>query len=204
MIRYAKRLLLAAAAAALTGGLLVTPSAQAHTVTSAAVAETTGRTTAQGTSGDYSYLEFKKRSSPQNSRLDFVYVHGSRSHTVANWRAGSGNGSKDTCASNAGWLPNGSYTIKDFYRHHDGGPHGVNGIAWYIGDHKCHSGHKRTDLFIHSEMLPNGKAGRSEPYRWDGDSDYKSNGCIKLKPADIRQLRNIQASYPKPNKLYVD
>jgi hypothetical protein len=53
-------------------------------------------------------------------------------------------------------------------------------------------------------MLPSGRAGSSEPYRWDGDSDYKSNGCIKLKPSDIRALRDLQASYPNPHTLYVD
>ncbi|MEU6369463.1 hypothetical protein ABZ876_27925 [Streptomyces sp. NPDC046931] len=203
------RLLLCAAAAALSGGLMAVPTAQARSTALPAAERSTGHTTAaQAASGNYTYLEFKKGANPQNSRLYFVYVQGSnpdhpRIHTLGSWRAGSGNGSKDTCASNAGWLPNGTYSIKAFYPQHRGGPHGVNGIAWYVGDHKCHSGRWRTDLFVHSEMLPNGSAGGSEPYRWDGDSDYKSNGCIKLKPSDIRALRNLQASYPNPHTLTV-
>jgi lipoprotein-anchoring transpeptidase ErfK/SrfK len=202
------RLLLYAAAAALSGGLMAVSTAQAQPTVLAAAEQSSGHTTAQAASGNYTYLEFKKGSDPQNSRLYFVYVQGANSdhpriHTLGSWRAGSGNGSKNTCASNAGWLPNGNYTVKKYYPHHNGGPHGVNGIAWYVGDHRCHSGHWRTDLFVHSEMLPSGKAGSSEPYRWDGNSDYKSNGCIKLKPSDIRALRNLQASYPNPHNLVV-
>ncbi|MEU9384816.1 L,D-transpeptidase family protein [Streptomyces sp. NPDC048279] len=207
MTTRTSRLLIGAAAAALGGSLMTMPSAQAQPPMRPTTRQTAG-TAVQAASGNYSYLEFKKGSNPQNSRLYFVYVQGSNSdhphiHTVGSWRAGSGNGSKNTCASNAGWLPNGTYTVKAFYTHHNGGPHGVNGISWYLGDHKCHSGHWRTDLFVHSEMLPNGHAGSSEPYRWDGAGDYKSNGCIKLKPSDIRALRNVQASYPNPHKLYV-
>ncbi|MGX4694599.1 L,D-transpeptidase family protein [Streptomyces sp. JNUCC 63] len=202
------RLLLYAAATALSGGLMAAPAAHAQSGALSAAKQSIGHTTVQAASSNYTYLEFKKGSNSQNSRLYFVYVQSSnpdhpRIHTLGSWRAGSGSGSKNTCASNAGWLPNGTYTVKKFYAHHDGGPHGVNGIAWYIGDHKCHSGRWRTDLFIHSEMLPSGKAGSSEPYRWDGNSDYKSNGCIKLKPSDIRALRSLQASYPNPHKLYV-
>lgn len=202
------RILLFAAAAALSGGLTAAPPAQAQSPALPAAEQSTGHTTAQSASGNYTYLEFDKGSNPQNSRLYFVYVQGSNPdhphiHTLGSWRAGSGNGSKDTCASNAGWLPNGTYSIKKYYPHHNGGAHGVNGIAWYLGDHKCHSGRWRTDLFVHSEMLPSGKAGSSEPYRWDGNSDYKSNGCIKLKPSDIRALRDLQASYPNPHTLYV-
>ena len=52
-------------------------------------------------------------------------------------------------------------------------------------------------------MLPDGRAGSFEPYRWDGNSDYKSNECIKLKPSDIRQLRSLQTSYPSPHQLVV-
>ncbi|MFF0629530.1 hypothetical protein [Streptomyces sp. NPDC004296] len=202
------RFLLYAAVAALSGGLLGMPQAQAKPATPAAAVPSSTRVAAQAMAGNYTYLDFKKGSNPQNSRLRLVFVQASNpdhihSYTVGSWRAGSGNGSKNTCASNAGWLPDGTYPVKAFYEHHNGGPHGVNGIAWYLGDHKCHSGRWRTDLFIHSEMLPSGKPGSSEPYRWDGDSDYKSNGCIKLKPSDIRALRNLRANYPKPTKLYV-
>ncbi|MFD8219733.1 hypothetical protein ACFV2U_40130 [Streptomyces sp. NPDC059697] len=222
-----KRIALTAAAAVLGSSLTVAASAQAHTSrpqqpTAAAAANVraggqsmklapaalTSLRGKQAASGNFSYLQFKKGSNPQNSRLYFVFVQATNpdhvhSWTLGSWRAGSGTGSKNTCASNHGWLPNGTYTIKAFYKHHNGGLHGVNGIAWYIGNHNCQTGHPRTDLFVHSEMLPSGKAGTAEPYRWDGNSDYKSNGCIKLKPADIRSLRDLQSGYPDPHKLYV-
>lgn len=198
-----RRLVLAAAALALGGAAALPQPAQARPAPAPASA-----TTPQAARAGHSYLRFTKGSDPQNSRLSFVVAQtdGSghtTSRTVGRWRAGSGNGSKDSCAPFAGWLPDGTYPVKAFYEHHDGGPHGVNGIAWYIGDHRCPSGRMRTDLFIHSEMLPSGAAGSSEPYRWDGDSDYRSNGCIKLKPSDIRALRAMQAAYPAPHTLYV-
>ncbi|MEV5509954.1 L,D-transpeptidase family protein [Streptomyces orinoci] len=162
--------------------------------------------TSQAASGNYTYLEFKKGSNPLNSQLRFIYVQASnpdhvRSWTIATWRAGSGNGSKDTCATGQGWLPNGTYNIGTYYPHHNGGPHGVNGIAWDIGNHQCHTGKWRTELFIHSKMLPNGNQG-SGPYHWTGD--YRSNGCIKLSPHDIRELQGLRSNYPHPGKLYVD
>jgi hypothetical protein len=101
------------------------------------------------------------------------------------WRAGSGNGSTDSCASNAGWLPNGTYggTFKT-------GFNGViNGIVFQLDDKKCGRNRtKRTELFIHSEMMPNGKQNPNvESKRWDGPNDYFSEGCVKLKPADIKE-----------------
>ncbi|MEU0846313.1 hypothetical protein ABZ370_43740 [Streptomyces sp. NPDC005962] len=197
------RAALVAAAAALGSALaFINP---VHAASSPA--EAGAHRAAAAAAGGHTYLQFTKRSSPQNSRLSLVLVPASspgHPRTLGSWRAGSGNGSKDTCASNAGWLPNGTYKIQRFDNHHDGGLRGINGISWYVGDHECHSGHPRTELFIHSEMLPSGRAGSSEPYRWDGNSDYKSNGCIKLKPSDIRKLRSLYTSgSPKPTKLYV-
>ncbi|MFE9098747.1 hypothetical protein [Streptomyces sp. NPDC007264] len=193
-----------AAALAAAGGAAVPTAAQAlpgHTATRVAAKPAAA-------SSNYSYLWFRKNSrNPANSRLEFVFVqdNGDRHHvfTVASWRAGSGSGSTNSCLKNRGWLPNGTYKMLDFTKHHNGGAHGVNGIAWHISDHKCSNGTWRTDLFIHSEMLPSGRQGSSEPYRWDGASDYRSNGCIKLKPADIRRLSDLRSSYPMPKKLYV-
>ncbi|MGH4031802.1 L,D-transpeptidase family protein [Actinomycetota bacterium Odt1-20B] len=164
------------------------------------------KSAAVASGGNYTYVEFKKGSSALNSRLKFIYVQATnpdhvRAWTIDSWRAGSGNGSKDSCATNRGWLPNGTYKIKKFYWHHNGGARGVNGIAWDIGNHKCHSGKWRTELFIHSKMKPNGQQG-SGPYRWTGS--YASNGCIKLSPHDIRELAGYRSNYPHPGKLYVD
>ncbi|MEU2135236.1 hypothetical protein [Streptomyces sp. NPDC018352] len=42
-------------------------------------------------------------------------------------------------------------------------------------------------------------------YRWDGDIDYKSWGCIKITPTDIKDLftRLDQAGWPKNLTLQV-
>lgn len=117
--------------------------------------------------------------------------------------AGSGNGSTNTCGRNQGRLPNGTDRIRAFHRHHNGGSHGVNGIARLLSDHTCSNGTWRTDVFIHSEMLTSGGQGHPEPYRWDGTSDCRSNGCVKLKPSDARALAADRASYPAPTGLHV-
>ncbi|MCT9089654.1 hypothetical protein N4G70_12305 [Streptomyces sp. ASQP_92] len=205
--RYA--VTLGAAALALSGTAVSAMAASSPAVPAAKTA--TADTSAAARS--YTYLTFKKNAgNPSNSRLSLVYVNmvnpdHPHSSTVDSWRAGSGSGSTNTCARNQGWLPNGEYGIRAFYSNHNGGAHGVNGVSWLLSDHKCHNGTWRTDLFIHSEMRPNGTQGPStggdSPYRWDGNGDYKSNGCIKLKPADIRQLMGYRANLPKPIKLFV-
>ncbi|MEU4352926.1 hypothetical protein [Streptomyces sp. NPDC023838] len=177
-----------------------------------AVSATSATTTKAAASRSYTYLSFKiNRKDTSNSRLSLVYVQvvnpdKVHTYTVKSWRAGSGTGSTNSCLSKRGVLPSATYDIKTFDAHHPGGPHGVNGISWYIGDKHCKphgKGTNRTELFIHSEMLPSGKQGSSEPYRWDGNSDYKSNGCIKLKPSDARDLAGYRSTYPRPGKLYV-
>ncbi|MEU6625169.1 hypothetical protein ABZ926_31075 [Streptomyces litmocidini] len=68
----------------------------------------------------------------------------------------------------------------------------------------------RTDLFIHSETTCYGTQGKGTPVRDDADrrenaNDYKSLGCIKLTPTDIKDLfkRLDQARWPKNLILYV-
>ncbi|HEY3479733.1 MAG TPA: hypothetical protein VGL02_12625 [Streptomyces sp.] len=182
-------------------------SAVAHAATNTAAGTTAKAAPRAAAAGrNYTYLEFDKGASPTNSRLRFVYVQNTnpdhvRSWVVASWRAGSGDGSKNTCYRNHGWLPNGTYKILHYYAHHNGGAHGVNGISWQISDHKCWNGTPRTELFVHSKMLPSGKQG-SGPYRWTGS--YVSNGCVKLSPTDIRSLQSLwNSSYPRPTQLYV-
>ena len=82
---------------------------------------------------------------------------------MAQWTAGSGQ-SKDPCATNVGWLPNGTYKIKQAFPNHSGT---VTGPALYLSDHACSTGKLRTALFIHSS------------YPWYS-SHYMSNGCLKL------------------------
>ncbi|MEU6373981.1 L,D-transpeptidase family protein [Streptomyces sp. NPDC046909] len=207
--RVAKTVAMAAMLAAVAGATVPTAAVALpdHRATTA-VTQSAATSVPAASNSAYTYLQFKKNSSnPSNSKLSFVYVHIvndiSHSTTVATWRAGSGQGSTNACKRNQGWLPNGTYKIKTFYKHHNGGLHGVNGLAWLLNDTTCSNGTPRTELFIHSEMKPDGTQGSAEPYRWDGNSDYKSNGCIKLKPSDIRRLKDLRSSYPLPKKLYV-
>ncbi|GAA4466551.1 hypothetical protein [Phytohabitans houttuyneae] len=136
------------------------------------------------------------------------------------WRAGSGIGGtgigQNACALGQGWLPNGWYNA-----HRDGPAHDTNfntnvngglifGIVWRLQDtaRGC-DGIKRTELFIHSEMTPGRKqACRPANYRenqcWDGPADYASNGCIKLKPADIKQAARLARAWggPRPDQKH--
>ncbi|OAR23053.1 hypothetical protein A8W25_26385 [Streptomyces sp. ERV7] len=204
----------AVVAMAVTGiGVLPAHAAPTHAEAAqqqSAVSATSGSTKAAA-SRSYTYLSFKiNRKDTSNSRLSLVYVQvinpdKVRTYTVKTWRAGSGTGSTNACLKNRGVLPSGDYTIRSFEAHKDGGRGGIHGLAWYVGERPCkpHSKVNRDALFVHSEMLPNGKQGKSEPYRWDGNSDYKSNGCIKLKPSDARDLAGFRSNYPHPGKLYV-
>ncbi|MFH9862013.1 hypothetical protein [Streptomyces sp. NPDC017202] len=120
------------------------------------------------------------------------------------YRAGSGNGSKNACASLRGWLPDGTYKVEFHRTNFDGD---INGYVIKLSDKRCRnngaSGTKRTALFVHSEMKPNGGQGRIESERWDGPGDYYSQGCIKLKPADIKNLFAKAGRYGWPKTLTV-
>ncbi|WP_411078808.1 L,D-transpeptidase family protein [Streptomyces sp. cmx-18-6] len=148
------------------------------------------------------YLKFvKNQKNPSDSRLHLMPV--GKKKAVATWRAGSGNGSTNSCKSNAGWLPNGSYKIEF---HKENYNKKIKGYVIKLQDKKCSKGTKRTELFIHSEMKKNGKQGRKDgkdsPYRWEGNHDYKSEGCIKLKPAHIKSLfTKVSKSWPKTLKV---
>lgn len=125
---------------------------------------------------------------------------------LGQWRAGSGIGpqpdGRDACKSNKGWLPNGRYNAhKDgpAYDTNFGGPSSlIFGTVWHVQDKKCHSRPhvKRTELFIHSEMTPDrkqkcGAQRYQENQCWDGDTDYLSEGCIKLSYKDIREAAKL-------------
>ncbi|MEU2180485.1 L,D-transpeptidase [Streptomyces thermolilacinus] len=155
------------------------------------------------------YLKFdKNQSDPTKSRLHLMKkgAKGKADTSVKSWRAGSGNGSKDACRSNAGWLPNGSYDIEFRSTSYDGSA--IKGYVIKLKDKYCAGNKtKRTDLFIHSEMTSKGgqgsKNGNDSPWRWDGDRDYKSLGCIKLKPTDIKDLFSQANSKGWPKTLKV-
>ena len=107
------------------------------------------------------------------------------------WRAGSGV-STDACWISHGWLPSGHYDLWGQYDHYDGSA--VKGRVFRIQDKQCWNGTWRTQLLVHSEETADNTqycpTSGDDPFCWEGDSDYYSNGCIKLAhaqpyPSDI-------------------
>ncbi|MFC5250181.1 hypothetical protein [Streptomyces nigrescens] len=203
-----RRILPLAAALALTGGLAATEAAPALAAQPAS-GQTTKTAAADGT-----YLYFNKnQSNPGNSRLYLMKsIPNAKDKVLAKYRAGSGNGgrnAKDECASSQGWLPNGTYQVLAHDAHYNGGDQGINGKVIHVQDKVCENGRTtRAELFVHSEMWPEGsqadsQPGKDNPYRWDGDDDYRSLGCIKLSPAHITNLFAKAEQYGWPTELKV-
>jgi hypothetical protein len=97
-------------------------------------------------------------------------------------KAGSGDGSSNECASNHGWLPNGSYTAR-YEKNHQTSSTVVKGSVWNLGSHVCSNGSvTRTELFIHSQ----GGNGGS----WQ-ESNYHSEGCIKINQTDRTYAKSL-------------
>ncbi|WP_431945416.1 L,D-transpeptidase family protein [Actinacidiphila sp. bgisy167] len=184
-------LIAGAAAAALTLNLAPALAAQEHgTAPSAATAVTATTATA--------LVYDKNQKNPADSRLS-VY-QGTR--LMARYRAGSGTGSKDDCALTRGWIPNGNWRIKLKSRAYNGRL--IKGYAVYLEDMRCSKGTaKRTEMFIHSEMNRDGSPGGRENRRWDGVGDYASWGCVKLRPADIKEMFRLLDRIGWPTHLRV-
>ena len=110
------------------------------------------------------------------------------------WRAGSGLPGKvgrNSCATSKGWLPNGTYQMRQYDNYHG---NVIKGRAFRLDDKACSSGHVRHDLFIHTEQGAGSRqcADRKgdQPCRWEYPkvNDYKSYGCIKMAPRDLAEL----------------
>ncbi|MFJ5712296.1 hypothetical protein [Streptomyces sp. NPDC093105] len=218
--RSLKALATAGAAAVAVGLVPAAAGAQASAAAAQpAAVVSTAKAPAAAAARSYTYLQFKKnKKDPSNSRLSLIHVRQispdkTRSYVLDSWRAGSGLGDaknakrkvgQNPCQTNVGWLPSGDYKIEYFKNNFAGT---INGIVWKLQDKRCKAngkkGTKRDALFIHSEMKSNGRQGSSERTRWDGNGDYKSAGCIKLKPSDIRELKGYRSNFPKPTRLYV-
>jgi len=136
----------------------------------------------------------KNQSDPKASSLSVI--RGGR--VVVTYRAGSGNGvnNKNECVRNQGWLPNGAYTVGSHTKSKNGV---IKGYAIQLSDKKCTNGTTRSALFIHSEMTVGGGQGSVEAQRWDEPRDFSSNGCIKLRPDDIKNMFKLldQIGWPK-------
>ena len=110
------------------------------------------------------------------------------------WRAGSGlpgRGGENPCAWSRGWLPNGTYRLRqsDNYR-----GNAIHGRVFRLDNKNCGNGNVRHDLFLHSEQtVANGQCKDrrgDQNCRWEFPriNDYKSLGCIKMAPRDLAQL----------------
>ncbi|MFC5959310.1 L,D-transpeptidase family protein [Streptomyces pratens] len=142
----------------------------------------------------------KNQGDPYNSKLS---VYQGRK-LIATYRAGSGWGTrvKEDCVSSEGWMPNGNWKIRSKTRAYDG--KAIKGYAVYLQDMRCSKKTvTRTEMFIHSEMNRDGSQGRTEPRRWDGAGDYKSNGCVKLNPTDIKKMFRLLDRIGWPTHLRV-
>lgn len=188
-----KRLGTGVAALALTGSALggsaladSSGSASGTQHHGASHAATQSATHSQDTSAKAAktYLVYDK-AGITNSRLKVVQKRKGKDKVIASYRAGSGV-TKHACRPSEGWLPNGKYSIDFHQKHYNGSL--IKGYVIKLQNKKCSGGTQRTDLFIHSEMTKGGGQGSSEPRRWDGAGDYKSNGCIKLHPKNIKSL----------------
>ncbi|GHH00041.1 L,D-transpeptidase family protein [Streptomyces rubradiris] len=178
-----------AVAAALTAGPALAPAATAHAPAG----------TVAAAAGPATTLVFDKNpASPTHSKLS-VYEG---DELLATYRAGSGTGVKDDCVRAKGWIPNGNWRIKLKDPFYDGRL--IKGYAVYLQDMKCSRGTlTRTQMFIHSEMNRDGGQGSTESRRWDGDGDYKSNGCVKLGPTDIKKMFRLLNRIGWPTHLRV-
>ncbi|WP_190127502.1 L,D-transpeptidase [Streptomyces mashuensis] len=151
-------------------------------------------------------LRFEKNHADQtDSRL--LLVDRRTGQVLKSYRAGSGT-TQDACASSRGWLPDGTYRVRfhatDYNAHNPRGR--IFGYVLRIDDKRCRpdgTGTKRTELFVHSEMKPDGTQGTTEPQRWDGPSDYRSEGCVKLRPQDIKDLFTTASRTGWPTTLDV-
>jgi hypothetical protein len=112
----------------------------------------------------------------------------------ASWRAGSGMlgaRGRDACARNVGWLPDGSYRVRAYLDYHG---RLIKGRAFRLDDKRCAGGRVRHELFVHTEQGAGNRQCRNRPgdqvCRWEYPriDDYRSHGCIKLAPGDLREL----------------
>lgn len=123
------------------------------------------------------------------------------------WRAGSGLGGragKDSCHRNVGWLPDGAYSFVQ--RDHRDGP-AIEGRVFELASKACRNGTRRQLLFIHSEQTrantqcPNLRG--DDRCRWEPVyNDYRSNGCIKMAPADLAALTRRFHRYFRAERRY--
>jgi hypothetical protein len=135
----------------------------------------------------------KNSSAPDNSTLNLTIreiINGVPKPPTINVtvRSGSGNGTTNSCVTDQGWLPNGTYHIQEAWTDYPGTT--VTKHAFELNDAWCYNNSvKRTALFIHSS------------YPWSANH-YFSAGCIKVNNTDIDTLFNDYKAYFPIDKLY--
>jgi len=113
------------------------------------------------------------------------------------WRAGSGmlgKSGRNACVKNKGWLPNGTYAVRQYQNY---GGNLIKGRAFRLDNKRCGNGTNRVDLFLHTEQgarnrqCPNRRG--DQVCRWEvpAYNDYKSAGCIKLSPTHLYELTRL-------------
>jgi hypothetical protein len=134
------------------------------------------------------------RTTNLNSTLSWKWTYPpSPAEYSRSWRGGSGT-TMDECQIGRGWLPAGWYAQKGHWNHYDGSK--IKGRVWWVQDKTCKDGSaRRTELFIHSEeTASNGQSCTStydDAFCWERESDYYSNGCIKLaRPSPVASFPN--------------
>lgn len=124
------------------------------------------------------------------------------------WRSGSGmlgRKGRNSCVNNKGWLPNGTYAMRQ-YNDYPGNK--IKGRAFRVDDKACSTGNRRANLFIHTEQGPRNTqcADRrgDQLCRWELPrfNEYKSAGCIKLAPGDLAQLVAAYQKHFRPGVRY--
>jgi hypothetical protein len=102
-----------------------------------------------------------------------------------------GKAGRNACVNNKGWLPNGTYRVRQ-YADYPG--HLIKGRAFRLDDKRCPSGTLREQLFIHTEAGAGNTQCANAPgdqlCRWEYPkiNDYTSHGCIKMSPSAILAL----------------
>jgi hypothetical protein len=192
-------LALALVLAGLAGPPALATAAQTHTQAgTVAGAAAQAQSGAQAGSQLRGVITFDKNwANPQRSRLVWRVwrLHDGRRTLVEQdaWRAGSGFTATSTnaCRKNDGWLPDGGYQPR-LHANYWGSL--IKGRAISLGQKQCADGTMRTDLFIHTEQGDRNAQCADQPgdqvCRWEYPkiNDYRSFGCIKLSPRDLREL----------------
>ncbi len=124
------------------------------------------------------------------------------------WRAGSGLPGKigrNSCATSRGWLPNGTYRVR---QHNDYHGNVIKGRAFRLDDKACPNGKVRHQLFLHTEQGAGSRQCANkpgdQPCRWEYPqfNDYKSFGCIKISPGDLTELVRLYHQHFGAGVLY--